>query len=73
MPSRGLVGQTWTCHICHDERPDGKISVKRTDISEEYDMRPGTIHENVRYCNDRPLCISKSKTFRLFKKEDNNG
>lgn len=37
---------TWTCHVCGEKRPDGKISVHKI----------GIIGANVRYCNDREAC-----------------
>lgn len=59
---------TWTCHICHDERPDDKISVFKTDLSAERGLPPGVMGQNVRYCNDRPACIEGAKTKRLAPK-----
>jgi hypothetical protein len=46
---------TWTCHVCHDERPDDKISVYQTThkAAGGYEV----VH-NVRYCNDRPACFA---------------
>ena len=50
MPGSGLgPGEgTWECHVCHDVRPDDKISVHK----EQRDI----VEVNVRYCNDRPEC-----------------
>ena len=59
---------TWKCHICGDTRPDDKISVLKTDISAEQGLPPGVMWNNVRYCNDRPKCATKAKTFRFFEK-----
>lgn len=48
-----MIGETWTCHVCKEERPDRFISVL---------TRHGTIAgrfpvtENVRYCSDRQSC-----------------
>jgi len=47
---------TWTCHVCGDERPDDKISVFST-IRLIGDV---PVTHNVRYCNDRPACITGS-------------
>ena len=46
--------ETWTCHVCHEERPDFAISVLSTTKT-----IAGTVmvRMNVRYCNDRPACI----------------
>ena len=60
---------TWICHICKKERPDSMISVCQKDVSEEYNLPPGTMKENIRYCNDNPECISKSKNFSFLRKE----
>lgn len=53
---------TWTCHICKKERPDPAISVRNNMV-----MKYGiTMQENVRYCNDDPDCVRKSRTFSHF-------
>jgi len=46
---------TWTCHVCGVERPDRFISVeKRVGV-----LAGGVeIGVNVRYCNDRPECVT---------------
>ena len=43
---------TWTCHVCGDERPDEKISVRK---KKGY-LGEVRVTENVRYCNDRMAC-----------------
>jgi hypothetical protein len=48
---------TWTCHVCHDERPDDKISV----FSSTKVVRGISIGQNVRFCNDRPTCIEGAR------------
>lgn len=53
------------CHICGESRPDAMISVHVTDLSPEFNMTKGTFKQNVRYCNDRPSCVTEAKTFRL--------
>lgn len=46
---------TWTCHICKDERPDRFISV----YTHQRELSGGIrFSENVRYCNDRPACAA---------------
>jgi len=55
---------TWTCHICGEERPDNKISVFTSPLIMR-GIRMG--EQNVRYCNDNPDCIEKSKTFSFIK------
>ena len=59
---------SWPCHICKERRPDDKISVFKTDTSEEYGVPKGTMSQNVRYCNDKEDCIEKAKTYRHHKK-----
>jgi hypothetical protein len=59
----------WTCHICGQTRPDDKIRVYSTDLSAEYGFEPGTIKQNVRYCEDRPQCVLGAQTKRLFKRK----
>jgi len=58
MGRRSLM-ETWTCHICGEERPDDKISVhSRTKV-----LEGGVeMQENVRYCNDRNECIFGATT-----------
>lgn len=57
----------WRCHICGEMRPDRFIRVFKTDISAEHGMPPGTITQNVRYCEDKAECVIKAQTHRLFK------
>lgn len=45
---------TWKCHVCGEERPDARISVR----SISYDLGFTVVQLNVRYCNDRHQCIS---------------
>lgn len=56
---------TWTCHICKEKRPDDKISVFPKPVK----IQGRTIHQNIRYCNDRPECLLGTKTFSFFKVE----
>ena len=58
---------TWTCHICGEERPDSKVSVCSTDLSEEHKLPKGTMVQNVRYCNDRKNCCTQVRNFRFIK------
>lgn len=55
--------ETWKCHICSDERPDNKISVRSRVVMMGYIP----VTQNIRYCNDKPSCVEESKTFSLFK------
>ncbi len=59
---------TWKCHICGDERPDEYISVFTRDTSANNMLPPGTVTQNVRYCNDKEDCTEKAKTYDHFKK-----
>lgn len=52
---------TWVCHVCGDLRPDDKISVYTTDVSEKHGLPSGALKQNVRYCNDRKECIEGAK------------
>ena len=54
---------TWKCHICKEERPDHLIAVRTTDMSEKYNLPPGTMKQNVRYCIDKKTCGEKVKNF----------
>lgn len=55
---------TWKCHICGENRPDARISVRSTPL-----MINGRElgQQNVRYCNDKQSCIEESKTFSFIK------
>ena len=64
---RKMAELTWKCHICGDIRPDDRISVRTTDISAKSGLPPGTMQQNVRYCNDREKCIEGAKTFSFVK------
>jgi len=65
-PARDLViseigfAVSWTCHVCGDERPDGRISVHTKPL-------PGIEHatQNIRYCNDRPECVAGAPLFNF--------
>lgn len=59
---------TWMCHICGDERPDDKISVRKRQVM----IKHVETTINVRYCNDRTTCIEGSKTKTFFKKDEND-
>lgn len=61
---------TWTCHICGEERPDEMIAVRVHDTSEEFNLPPGTMKQNVRYCLDRPACGRGAETFRFARGDD---
>lgn len=61
---------TWTCHICGDERPDRFIGVHTRDVSTDFNLPPGTVQENVRYCIDRDNCVQRATHYRLIKSED---
>lgn len=58
---------TWTCHVCHERRPDARISVFSKDISAEYDLPEGSIKENIRYCNDREACVNGASKVNFTK------
>ncbi|GAI59347.1 unnamed protein product [marine sediment metagenome] len=57
---------TWKCHICGEERPNGKISVL---------TKPLIINglacgeQNIRYCSDRQACVDGAKEFSFSKEE----
>lgn len=49
---RSILGGTWTCHICKEERPDELIAVHTEKIA----SRLGPVSAHVRYCKDNPAC-----------------
>jgi hypothetical protein len=58
---------TWICHICKEERGDAFISVVSKDTSSQFDLPPGTMKQNVRYCNDRADCMEKADNYQHFR------
>lgn len=57
---------SWSCHICGKDRPDAAISVFLSDLSDEMKLPPGTVTQNVRYCNDDPKCTQEARVFRFL-------
>lgn len=57
---------TWTCHVCKEERPDAAISVFKRDHHE------GAVKftENIRYCNDRVGCAAGAPTVNFLTVKD---
>lgn len=43
---------TWTCHICGEERDDSDIEVYSAPLK----GLPGA-EMNIRYCSDKPKCL----------------
>lgn len=58
-----MAGLTWTCHVCHRERPDELIGVSVRDLSSEKGLPPGTWKESVRFCIDDDHCIAAAETY----------
>ena len=58
--------RTWSCHICHAQRPDHLIGVRSHDTSQINSLPLGTMRQNIRYCLDNPTCVEQSQTFRFF-------
>ncbi len=57
---------SWTCHICKEERPDAKISVLTKPL-----VFPSGVQaeENIRHCNDKESCIEGAKDFTFLNQE----
>jgi len=55
---------TWRCHICGEERPNSKISVLTKPL-----VVNGQVcgEQNIRYCNDKQLCVDGAKNYSFFK------
>lgn len=61
---------TWTCHICHEERPDAFISVfKKPLIINGVEMGS----QNIRYCSDRIECWLGAQSFNFVVPTDAEG
>ena len=53
-----LSSFTWTCMICGKERPDADISVYKRRM----EVTAGFLTEvNIRYCNDKYMCLDWAK------------
>ena len=56
----------WKCHICKEERPDERISV----VTKPLIINGKAVgQQNIRYCNDNPICIEKAKGFSFIGKD----
>lgn len=54
--------ESWTCHICGQERPDALIGVWSTKRRYEgVEMK-----ENVRYCKDNPECFKAAQKYSFL-------
>lgn len=60
-----MTDLTWTCHVCHEERPDEFISVHSIPHTTRWGVQ---ITENIRYCNDRLECIEGAPEKSMFRK-----
>jgi hypothetical protein len=60
----GALTLYWPCEICKTIRPDNFISVETLDISKQYNLKEGTIWQNVKYCNDNQECKTKAQMYR---------
>ncbi len=57
-PTLDLASMTWTCMVCHAERPDARINVAHRPIPGREARFPDGARTNVRYCNDRAVCVA---------------
>ena len=64
MSDNPFENLSWKCHICDKERPDAKISIRTIPMIIN-GRKLGS--QNIRYCNDDPTCVEKSKTFKFIK------
>lgn len=58
-----MSDESWICHICHRLRPDALIGVFKHDRSADWNLPPGSVMENVRYCLDTPACLEAARRF----------
>lgn len=61
---------TWSCHICHKERPDEFISVLTKPLIVNGVEMGG---QNIRYCNDNITCWIAAQSFNFVAPTDANG
>lgn len=62
-----MMSETWSCHICRVVRPDAAISVISVDTSGAFGLPRGTMHQNIRYCNDNASCEAAAPQYRHAK------
>ena len=55
---------TWTCDICHHERPDAQISVHKVDLTPADLLPRGQVIRNVKFCNDNPACKEGAENWK---------
>jgi len=56
----------WRCDVCHEMRDDRYISVFTTDTSEAHLLPPGTMSQNVKYCNDKQSCREGARRVKFI-------
>ena len=62
-----VFGESWTCSVCGERRPDNDIKVKTHDDSLGNHLPAGTIKLNVRHCADKIECWEIANNISLFK------
>ena len=60
----------WTCHVCGLLRADDVISVLSLDVSEDFDLPPNAVIQNIRHCNDRQSCIDGAQSKRIVRSKE---
>jgi hypothetical protein len=46
----------WRCEVCGRTRPDHLIGVDKKDVSAHFNLPPGTMMNNIKYCVDNATC-----------------
>lgn len=55
--------KNWNCDICHENRPDAKISILSKPIK-GFKLIEAT--HNIKYCNDREGCRYGAENLEIF-------
>ena len=55
--------ETWNCDVCHQKRPDAKISVLSKPVKGYEGIE---VTQNIKYCNDREPCRYGAENLELI-------
>lgn len=62
-----MTNPTFKCDVCGKERQEAFIDVLKKDRSSEWGLTPGSLTENIKFCNDNPACFFGAEKVRLIK------
>lgn len=63
------VDTNWKCDVCGQERDFNRLGVRNIDRSSQMGLEADSFTEQIKFCNDNPDCIEKSKKITHIKEE----